>query len=697
MERFIKRSRLAACAVFMAALLVIYSFTLYKLQVVDGDDIVQSSLGTTSVKRTVSAARGSIYDTNGTLLVSDRTVYNISISRSLLLKQDNPNEVIRTLLSAAAEYGVEYNDEFPVTKTAPFEYDAGATKSQLSFLNSYFDYFKDLNSDMTAEELVSWMRDHYGISYTVAAEEARKIIGIRYGLELRLIVNTNDYVFAEDVPVEFVNYISERSFNCVTVDVESKRQYHTQYAAHILGYVAAVDKDEYQNKYKELGYPLDAIVGKTGVEYAFEEYLHGTDGKVTTYYDEEGAVTDVVVDKEAVAGCDVYLTIDINFQEQVEKCLAAGIAQINADRQATAEKEALESGEEVQPIEKAESGAVVVTNVKTGEILAMASYPTYDLATRGQNWSSISSDPLKPLWNRATNGIYNPGSTFKMVTALAALREGIITRNTKIEDKGEYTAYASLGYKPRCWIYPGSHGYLDVVGAIENSCNYFFYSVSDQMDIDQIAAVAAEFGFGSPTGVEIGEASGHLATREYKIQATGETGWWKADTLITSIGQGLNEFTPIQIANYAAAIANGGTLYSTTLLRKITSFDYAEILVENTPEILHQIDDPEGYISILQEGMRAVASTGTARSIFANYPIPVAAKTGTVQSGSTDINDGVFICYAPADDPEIAIAVVVEKGGSGSALAPIGRNLLDAYFTTQEQSSEAFFDNTLLK
>jgi penicillin-binding protein 2 len=668
----------------MVVLLIIYCLTLYKLQIIEGEEYLESSTGTISSTVTVHSSRGSIYDRNGELLVSDRTVYNVMISRKSLLKQDDPNDIVRRLISAASLYGVSYNDSCPITKTAPFEYDASATDTQLSRLNAYFNYFsKQLDPDMSAQDLVTWLRSHYGISYTVPAEEARKIIGIRYELEMRAIINTSDYVFAEDVSTDFITYLSEQDFPCVSIETSSVRQYHTSYAAHLLGYVAQMSSEEYQEKYKELGYPYNSYVGKNGVEYAFEEYLHGTDGKTTTYTDSTGAVTDVVVESEATAGNDVYLTIDIGLQEQAEASLASTIVQMNAER-----------GEDE---EKAEGGAVVAIDVRTGDVLAMASYPTFDLATFSQNTAALFADTSKPLFNRATYGTYNPGSTFKMVTALAGLKEGIISRWTLVEDEGIFKKYEDVGYTPRCWIYPSTHGVLDIVGALENSCNYFFYWLSDQMDIDEIAETAQEFGFGASTGIEIGDSSGKLATREYKMEATGESGWWKADTLITSIGQGLNMFTPIQIANYVAAIANGGTLYSDTVLKYVADFNGEGIVYESEPTVLNKIDNSQGYFSILQEGMRAVASTGTASSTFGNYPISVAAKTGTVQSDNTSMNTGVFVCYAPADDPQIAIAVVVEKGGSGSALTTVAKDLMDVYFSSTEISETTATDNSLAK
>ncbi len=698
MDRFIKISRLSFFAIIFSVLLILYCFTLYNLQVVQGEEYLRESTGSTSTTRTISASRGSIYDRNGTLLASDRVVYSVTISRSKLLEiedSDERNNVIRVLTDGAIEYGVSYTDTLPITKTAPFEYDAGASSSQISFLNSYIAYFgDDLSEDMTAPDLISWLRDHYSISYTVPAEEARRIIGVRYEMELRAIVYTNDYVFAQDVPSEYITYISEQGFSCVDVEVTAEREYYTSYAAHVIGYVGPMGRDDYDNKYKELDYPLDATVGLSGAEKAFESYLRGTDGLVTTYTDADGAVTNVVTETEAQPGNNVYLTIDIALQEKTENILASAIAEINAERSATVEID--DDGNVIEP-ELVEAGAAVILDVNTGEVLAMASYPSFDLMTYSEDKGTLIYDESKPLWNRATSGIYNPGSTFKMVTAYAALTNGIIGPWTEIEDQGVFTKYEDVGYTPKCWIYPGNHGYLNVVGALENSCNYFFYYVADQMDIDQIAEAASEFGFGALTGIEIDESTGHLATREYKMEVTGEQGWWKADTLITSIGQGLNEFTPIQIANYVACIANGGTLNATTILKSIKTYDHSTTILENEPEVLNVVDNSDGYVGLLQQGMRAVARTGTAASYFTDYSIPVAAKTGTIQSDSTTVNNAVFVCYAPYDDPQVAIALVVEKGNSGSSIAPIARELLDAYFSTSNVTSYSTVDDALIR
>jgi penicillin-binding protein 2 len=691
MEKVIKTSRITVIYLVIALFVVIYSTVLYKLQFVDVDEDQAAVAGSTATTTAVSAARGSILDRNGVLLVSDRAVYNITISRSVLINQENPNEIVLKLIKAATQYGVNYTDTFPVTMSAPFAFSASQTSTQQSRLSSYLSYKPfNLDENISAPELISWMRDHYGIDYTLTAEEARLIIGIRYELEIRAIVNTTDYVFASDVDVDFVTYLLEQNLPGVNIESSSQREYYTKYAAHVLGNIGSMSGTEYQDTYKEQGYSYNALVGRSGVEYAFESYLHGTDGSITTYTDSNNAVTDVVVNSQAQAGDNVYLTIDIALQQVAEDALASTITQMNTERETSNATAASESDKQ----ELAEGGAVVVIDVNSGEVLVNASYPTFDLANFNANYSTLIEDSLKPMWNRATQGTYNPGSTFKMVTALAALNSGLITQYTTINDEGKYTKYPS--FQPNCWIYPGNHGLLNVVGALENSCNYFFYWLGDHLDISDIAAMASEFGLGSKTGIEIGEQAGVLATREYKKETLNE-GWWTADTLMAAIGQSYNSFTPIQIANYIAAIANGGTLYSTSILKYVTSSDYSDIILRKEPEILNVIDDSNGYFSVIQSGMRAVATTGTAASIFKNYDIKVAAKTGTVQSDLSSTNNGVFVCYAPADDPQIAIAVVVEKGGSGSALANIAKSILTEYFSSDNISTTIYSDNSLIK
>lgn len=666
MHSFFSRTRMAIVFVLTGALLGAYMTTLYKLQIYDAgaagvDPEQPRAVAADTV--VLPAQRGAILDRNGTLLVSNRPSYNVSLNGKALLAADNKNEIIRNLIYIAEENGVQYIDGLPITRGAPFEYIIDMSAEQQGRLDKFLDYHS-LDGDISASELISWMKNRYKLDYTTGITDARLIIGIRYELELRTLINIAAYVFAEDVGVGFISAVKERSYPGVGVDTTSVREYHTPYAAHVLGYTGKLDNDD-KDKYIALGYPLDAVVGKSGAEVGFEQYLRGVDGSKNVTIADNGAILELDVTQAPEPGDNVYLTLDIGFQGYVENELAKFIGEINSEREEDA---------------KVEAGAIVVTKVETGEVLAMASYPTYDLSAIRRNIAALISDPTKPLLNRATQGRYNPGSTFKMTTALAGLRKGAISRWTQINDTGRFEKYDS--FKPYCWIFPQSgvgHGLLNVVEALRDSCNYFFFQVGDDTGISAISSAAADFGLGVATGVEIPETPGVLATEEYKKRVVGDN-WRPGDTMLTSIGQGLNMFTPLQLSGYAATIANGGTRHALTVLSCVKSADYSANTVTKVPETLGVIAESD-YIGILQEGMRAAAqSGGTAASIFKDYKIPVAAKTGTVQFDSTDVNNGVFVCYAPANDPEIAISVVVEKGGSGSAIMEIARTVLDYYY-----------------
>jgi penicillin-binding protein 2 len=674
MQRYSHPGRLVLVFLAMLLVLTIYLTSLYKLQMLSG---AAEKMNTISENVTMTAARGSILDRNGVVLVSSRPVYNVVISRDKLLEQEDPNKIILELLETARACGAQYTDTFPLTASSPSQY-VDMTGEQSGRLEEYLDYF-DLDPDISAQELIVWMKTHYGLDYTTSLADARAAIGIRYELELRPIQGIPEYIFVKDANIDLISQIAEKEFPGVSVKAGSVREYHTKSAAHILGHMALMDSDDYE-VYKEYNYPMDAYVGKDGIERAFEIELHGRDGRQTILKNSEGAVIGKSVTTAPEPGKNVFLTIDINMQEIAEKALLNTITSIN--RAAPSEKE------------KARGGAVVVFDVKNSDVLTSASYPTYDLSTFSENSASLLNDESGPLFNRATQGEYNPGSTFKMVTALAGLREGIISRWTTVTDQGVYTAYGD--YQPRCWIYSqtgGTHGTLDVVGALEDSCNYFFYWLGDRLGIEAITQASQDFGLGKKTGIELYEEVGNVASHEYKTEEFEEQ-WYAADTLITAIGQGYSMLTPLQMANYVSSIANGGTLYSRTLLKSIKSYDYKNNVLINEPEVLSTLYDDAEYLAILREGMSAVSQTGTASQIFSDYPVAVASKTGTVQSDNSS-NTGVFVCFAPADDPEIAIAVVVEQGISGSTIAEVAKKILDYYFIENTESG-IILENTLL-
>jgi len=682
MQKMYTPARIGLIFAIMAIALTYYVSALYIVQIHNPMVLDENQAPRRFITRrtTLSAARGNIYDRNGVLLASGRPSYNIKIDWFALRVSPDANEIVQELVYATMDEGLIYTDSFPVTRGAPFEYLTNMSSVQENRLNAYLDFHK-LDPDIAVSDLLAWMRNHYRIDYTVGILDARLIIGVRYELEIRAIVGSiSPYVFAYDVDTDFVSYLEERGLTGVYAESSFVREYHTNSASHLLGYTGAMTAEEYEI-YKELGYPMDAIVGKVGAELAFEEILHGTEGEQTMRLTEDGTVVGYEVTREPVPGQHIQLTIDLDLQIAAEHALRSQIEIINLERE--------EEEEDTIP-----GGAVVITNVNTGELLAAASFPTFSLQTLSEDWAFLNTDPAYPMLNRATQGRYAPGSTFKMVTALTGLRHvGVINRYFPINDTGVFDKYEDVGFTAQCWVFGEfrvGHGEVDIVQAIECSCNYYFLQVSDWLPGGArpgsylLAETAQEFGLGRTTGLEIPESAGRLAIPEVKEEVTGDSGWYAGDILLAGFGQGHNRFTPVQLANYAATIANGGTLYSLSLLYRVRDSDFTEELYSHTPEVLNVIEETD-FIEIIQEGMRAVSrgGRGTARSVFRDYPIEVASKTGTVQIEGASINDGVFVCYAPAENPEIAISIVVEKGGSGSAIMDIARIIFDHYFVTQ--------------
>lgn len=680
MDKTVRPGRVALIFVIIIIFVTVYVSALYDLQIINGAEYYEESQNTVVTTSAVTASRGEILDRYGRVLVSNRNSNNVIIGKKALMASGDPNGVILRLIEAAGKQGVSYKDTLPISVSTPYEYLENMTSTQKSRLESYIAHFDELEPDISAAGLMDFLKEHYDIARTVSTADARLIIGVRYELEIREIVYTSDYIFAEDVSIDFISVIKEQDFPGIEVEVTSVREYHTAYAAHILGRVALMDGDEYEY-YKTLDYPMNATVGKDGVEKAFESYLRGEDGAVTTTMNSNGSVTGVLTTQEASPGENVILTIDIGMQAVAENSLASHIAEINAGR---------EEDEEL-----ARGGAAVVIDVNSGEVLAIASYPSYNLATFSADYAELEADELLPMLNRATAGTYSPGSTYKMVTALAALEEDVITSATKIRDRGIFTEYPS--YQPRCWVYPSNHGNINVVEALGVSCNYFFYTVGNQLGIKYISDYARQFGLGQETGIEIGEETGILASREYKEGVLG-IDWYVGDTLQAAMGQSYNQFTPLQIANYVATIASGGTRYSAHLLKAVKSYDYSAITYTRDSDILDTVNASEGNFSIIQQGMRAVTQKGgTAAETFSSYPVAVAAKTGTVELGEDSQTNSVFVAYAPYDNPEIAIAVVVEKGGHGSEIAGIARDIMDYYFDFENVLDRAAGDNALIR
>ena len=689
-------------------ILILFAWVLYDLQYVHGADYLAQSRRKIAKTETVEAARGKILDRYGRVLVTNRESYNVSLDTSFM---EDTNATLLKLLDICRQEGVTWTDTLPVSAEAPFVFTfdtagSGAI-SNLYALSSSLKWTSTLPEREEADGIRAAAQEGQGVSYPSADafldklrayyevdpllpdNEARALVGVRYELSLRSReVTYNAYVFAQDVEMSFIVQVKEADLPGVNIDTTTVREYNTAYAAHLLGRVGLMSRAEWDNVYQALDYPYNASVGKEGAELAFESYLHGTPGKRNLEINDQGKVVsgddNWVVDPisgEVLApdpGDNVIITLDIKLQEAVERILANGI-------------ESLKS-------EDTEGGAAVVIDVRDGGVLAMASYPTFDLTTYTQNYNELLSDPLNPLLNRATRQVYPPGSTFKMVTAIGALEEGIIEPDTEILDTGRYRYYDD--YQPQCWIYRDSggartHNLENVSDAIMDSCNIFFFDAGRRLGISLLEQYTAAFGLGEPTGIELSEETGWMDGPEY-TESQGQT-WYEGNTLPAAIGQGNSRFTPLQLANYVATLANGGTHYAAHLLKEVKSNDFSQVVERYEPIVLNQLDiDPEN-LSAVTEGMLRVTTDGSAKAYFADLGVQVAAKTGSAQVSSATESNALFVCFAPYEDPEIALAIVVEKGGSGSLLASIAAEILEYYFSSGSGMETVTTENTLLR
>lgn len=711
MKKLVSTGRLFAFGLLVVALLALCVGTLYKLQIIEGAAYYEESQNKQVSEQTVTAARGNILDRYGRVLVSNRECYNLKISDKRLFSDEveDPNAVILQMINMVEAAGDKYTDDLPITKEPPFEY-TNMTDIQRMLLNAYLKD-KGLDEDTTAVELMSYFRTRYDIAGSYNAEEMRKIASVRYAVNVRYAINTNPYVFVEDASIDLISDLMGVVGNVVEVETSYIREYNTQYAAHILGYVQAMsdaDMEKYRPGKENSTYDYDTKVGKDGVELAFENWLHGTNGKATVERTASGTVTSTIYTEDPVPGNHVYLTIDIQLQEAVERILETGIQTLQLKRDEDNLK-AVSEGRTDDVREDIQGGAIVVVDIETGEPLAIASYPTYNLSTLLEDYDEISSTEYDPLFNRALLGAYAPGSTFKPCTAIAGLSENIINTETQILCDGVFTKYADQGYAPECWIYTQdhlTHGNDNVTEALKDSCNIFFYTVADNLGIRKLMEYAEDFGLGESTGIELVETTGNMANPDNHLTYDVDE-WVDGDTVQTGIGQSDSLFTPLQLAEYCAAIANGGTRHSAALLKSVRSFDYSRQLYQKDTEALSTVETADYNWAAVQRGMYLMANDISSSSLTVYYALgnysyngvslPVAAKTGTSQLGEDKTNNAIFMCYAPFDDPQIAISIVVERGQAGANLSSMARNVLDAYFGLGDKSSTADSEYTLLK
>ncbi len=703
MEKLIRPARLAVMAIVTVLLIVISVVTLYKLQIVEGKAYFEESRNNNVTIKRVNAARGSLMDRYGRVLVQNRVCNNLIIDTVELFRDDDPDYVrananILSLVNAVLDYGDSYTDTLPITKEPPFEFTE-MTSIQRETLKAWMRE-KDIPENASAVESMAYMRSRYKIDNSYTAEETRKIAGVRYEINSRYIHDfaTSPYIFAEDVSMDLITTLMEQDVPGFDVQSGFVREYNTSYASHILGYVGMMSGEQVA-KFSKLGYANDAMIGQAGAEAAFEEYLHGTDGKARVTSTATGIVTNTVYAEDTIPGNHVYLTIDIGLQEAAENALSSYAL---LENEARAEKNAeIETyGGDPKDIKQMITGAAAVAvDVASGEPLAIASWPSYELTDFMSHYAEILRADNDPMFNRALQGTYMPGSTFKPCTAIAGLTERKIDTGTIIECEGRYTKYEDIGYAPKCWIYgQGLHGELNVSGAITNSCNYFFYTVGDYLQISLMAKYARLFGLGEPTGIELYEETGVMTTDQYMQQKYGRDAY-AGEAIQAAIGQAESVFTPLQLAEYCAAVANNGQRHTASILKSVHSYDFSKTVFEREAIVLSEVDTKQEYWDAVHLGMRGVVTdpaVGSCYLTFLDAPYSVAAKTGTAQTGEKT-NNAVFICYAPYENPEIAVAVVVEKGNAGSSIASIARSIMDYYFAFRDSTVALESDGVLLK
>ena len=689
MER-ITRFRATILITLVSGILLFFAARLYYMQIIETGGVVDNT--TVFVTKTrVTAARGDILDCNGNLMVSNRASFDLVINHYVLTSSENPNQSLYNLVQLCRQLDIDYVDHLPITKTAPFTY---TLEEYGSTWRSYFQEYlfrrgDGFDSDITAPLLIDKLRDSYRIPAEWSDEDARAVLGLRYELSLRTLPNVylSNFVFKADASAEVLSAVSELNIPGMMVEASTVREYNTSYAAHILGYVGAMSPDqwEYYKNLEGMNYAMDAEVGQSGLELAFEEQLHGTDGYRIDYVTKDGTVIKTEYNPAPKAGNNVEVSIDLNLQMVGEDMLGQVMRGL---------REAGGDGAD------AEGAAVVAMDVKTGQVLVCASYPTYDPSLFFKNYNQILEGEFRPLVNRALGLAYPPGSTYKMSMVVGAINYGIITQYTPITDYGVYDEYADSNYAPQClwWTnYRQSHGTLTAAEALRDSCNYFFYYLGDHMSVSKIDATAKGLGLGEPTGVELYEVIGTRANTEAKkAQYTGADAlWYPADAIAASIGQGLNRFTPMQLAVYTSTLANEGTRMNATFLSRVVSADYRSLISKAEPTVVSQMEISDEAITAYKEGMRLVCSDrrGTAYKIFGSYPIEVSAKTGTAETGPGQSDNGAFVCFAPSSDPQIAIAVYGEKAGHGSDMAAVAKAILDAYFQVDENADVVINEN----
>ena len=633
------QTQITVLSLILIVIMLFYAARIYSIQVVNAAKYVDKNDGASSVRTAVlKAPRGEILDCYGRQIAVNRDGYNVVFNKAYV--KDNLNDVILTAVNLFKEKNARWNDELPMNTAAPYDFKEGESTDKLISKLELAHY-------ATAQNCFDAMVKKYKLeNYT--PDEQRSIMGVRYSMDIADFSISYPYTFAEDIPTELMRQISESGFllSGISVEVVPFREYaDTSLAVNLIGSVGPIFAEDWE-EYKKKGYSYNDKVGKSGIEKWGEEYLRGTDGEITYRIDTDGNIISSEVTKEPVAGKTIMLTLDKKLQRSTQDSIERTVKELQG-----------KGG-------TARAGAAVAININSGKILCAANYPTYDSATIGKNYDNLVKDPAKPLTDRAFQGVYPIGSTIKPAVAVAALQNNLYKVGETVNCVMTYNYFDD--FKPKCMHY---HGPINLNNALAKSCNYFFFEMGKRLGAQRLTDYYKQFGLGLATGVEVDDSKGILK------QANSNGG---GDTLQFAIGQ-LNAFTPLQLCNYIATLSNGGTHYRASLISKIVSYDISSVYDNAEPEVVNKVEISDATLKAVKEGMLSVTEDGTGRATLGNYDIKVGGKTGTAQvEGKAD--HSLFVVFAPYENPEIAISVVLENGASGAAAGGIVKDMLDAYF-----------------
>lgn len=675
----LKKSRIAVLVLIFIAIMAGYTFQLMQYQIVDGEKYRTKNTQSSTSTMKIEVPRGDILDRYGRVLATTKIGYSVVLQKAYFPTDRNEqNKELLELTKLLSAAGEQWADELPISEKSPYEFDEKDSKiaSAIKYYNDIKSKKKpQLNSDANAKTVYDAFIDLYALG-DYSAEEARILVGIRYTMGIQYYSTTKVYTFAENVSQDTITKIKERSSNLPgTVIQEVPVRYYPDgtIAPHVIGITGKVSDADLKADTDKIYSPED-FVGKTGIEKSMEKELRGTNGEETVEQNSNGDVVSKTVTKEPQPGHNVVLSIDRDIQKSLQDALPVMRQEVidRAVRTNTAGK-------------NAKGAAAVAVNIKTGEVLGMATYPSYDINSYYDEYKSLNSDPvMTPLLNRCIQGAYRPGSTFKPLVAASGLQNGAISEHTAWNLPAELT----IGSGATAYVGHDDEGLArantDVTKAIEVSSNIFFMKLSQILGIDKIGKTAEAFGVGKKTGIELPfESAGTMSNPDLKLANYG-TPWFPADTAQVSIGQFDTELTPLQLANYISTLVKNGKEYQTHVVRQVNSYDNSKILTDNTtPTVINDAKIPQSATDVVKEGMLKVTETGTARSIYSTFAIKVGGKTGTAQRTQNTYN-GVFVCFAPYDDPEIAIATVIEDGHNGYETAGVTKTAIEDYFQVDE-------------